>query len=74
VSGGARFFIGALAGNSDVKIKLVLTDSATNEVIGSPIISKQSGAMSGAWSMGSTGRNLVDYIIDISERYLTNNY
>lgn len=74
VSGGARFWIGAMAGSSDVKLRMTLRDAKTNKVIGSPVISKQTGGMTGAWSMGATDKNLVDYIVDISKQYLINNY
>jgi len=74
VSGGARFWIGAMAGSSDVKLRMTLKDAKTGKVIGSPVISKQTGGMTGAWSMGTTDKNLVDYIVDISKQYLINNY
>lgn len=74
VSGGARFWIGAMAGSSDVKLRLTLRDARTKKVIGSPVISKNTGGMAGAWSSGATDRNLVDYIVDISKQYLINNY
>lgn len=74
VSGGARFWIGAMAGESKIQLRLIIKDVQKNKVIGTPVISKNTGGMSGAWSGGATDRSLVDYIVSIAEQYLINNY
>lgn len=74
VSGGARLWAGAFAGNSSIKLKLTIRDNDSNTVIGSPVIYKESNSMAGAWSGGESDQNLVGYVVDISEQYLKNNY
>jgi curli biogenesis system outer membrane secretion channel CsgG len=73
VSGGARFFAGALAGESSVAMVLELKDAATGAVIANPRIERAAGAMAGAWSIGATDRNLMDYIAEIAGQYLQDN-
>lgn len=74
VSSGARFWLGALMGESYIDLDLKLTDSATGQIIANPRVQKNAGAMGGAWSIGATDRNLLDYITDIAHHYLEVNY
>ncbi|MCF6255596.1 MAG: hypothetical protein L3J98_07040 [Gammaproteobacteria bacterium] len=72
ISGVARFWAGAYAGYSHIKLKLTIKDADTNAIIGSTVISKEANA--GAWSTGVSDAQLVDYIVEVSEQYLRNNY
>jgi hypothetical protein len=74
ISPGARFWLGAMMGESFIDLDLKLTDSATGQIIASPRVQKSAGAMGGAWSIGATDKNLLDYITDIAHRYLEANY
>jgi hypothetical protein len=74
VSGGARFWAGAFAGESSIDVDLRLTDSATNEVIAKPRITRDAGAFTGAWSIGKSDENLHDYIAHIIHQYMSSNY
>jgi len=74
ISRGARFWLGAFMGESFIDLDLKLTDSATGQVIATPRVQKNAGAMGGAWSIGATDQNLLDYITDIAHRYLEVNY
>ncbi len=74
VSGGARFFAGAFAGGSEVEMDLNLVDKDTGESVGKPRISREAGAIAGAWSIGKSDDNLLDYIVEISHQYLLMNY
>jgi len=74
ISGGARFWGGALAGESHIDMDLKLVDAGSGEVVGAPRINKASGAFGGAWSVGASDRNLLDYIVAISQKYLVANY
>jgi hypothetical protein len=74
VSGGARFWAGAFAGDSHIDMDLKLVDASTEEVVGAPRINIGSGGMGGAWSVGATDRNLLDYVAAISNQYLVANY
>ncbi len=70
VGGGARFWLGAMAGDSTIDVDLQLVDKATGRAIAKERIAKSSGGMSGAWSMGATDKNLTQYVIDIANAYL----
>jgi len=74
VGGGARFFAGALAGNSTISMNLKLIDAASGEVVGNPTIDMSANAMSGGWSVGATDKNLLNYVADVSAQYLKDNY
>ena len=74
VSGGARFWVGAMAGESSIDMNLRLTDKASGKVIANPRIARSAGAMSGAWTFGATDQNLLRYIVDISNQYLVENF
>lgn len=74
VSGGARFWVGALAGGSNIDIDLRLIDSSTNNVIAKPRIAKTAGAMTGGWSIGKSDKNLHDYVAHIVYEYFSANY
>jgi len=70
VGGGTRFFTGGFAGESSVDMDLELKDAATGTVIAKPRIVRSASAMGGAFSIGATDRNLLDYIADIAGQYL----
>lgn len=72
ISGGTRFLAGTYAGYSHIKLKLTIKDADTNAIIGSPVISKEANV--GAQSTGVSDAQLVDYIVEVSEQYLRNNY
>jgi len=74
VSGGARFWAGALAGQSSIALKLTIKDATTGQIIGSPIIEKAAGSFAGAYTIGSSDTNLINYVADITAQYLKNNY
>jgi len=74
ISGGARFFLGIMMGESFIDMDLKLTDSVTGQVIATPRIRRSADAWGGTWSIGATDRNLLDYITDIVHRYLEVNY
>ena len=52
---------------------LELKEAATGTVIAKPRIVRNANAMAGAWSVGATDRNLMDYIADIATQYLQDN-
>jgi hypothetical protein len=72
ISGGPRFWIGPLAGNSGVLIKVKFTDAATGQVIAEPEFYQHANAWGGAMSVGGTdnamlvreGALIADYIKD----------
>jgi len=74
ISGGARFWAGGLAGDSNIDMNLKLVDAETGAEVAKPRLSLKSGGMMGGWSVGATDRNLLGYIADVSHEYLKNNY
>ncbi len=74
VSGGARFFIGALAGDSSIDVDLVMTDPTTTEQVAKPRIMRNADSVVGALSIGKSDRNLFDYIATIAYQYMKDNY
>ncbi len=74
VSAGARFWIGAMAGESRIDMDLKIVDAQSGKEIASPRIMTTASAMGGGWSVGATDKNLLNYIADIAYQYLKNNY
>ena len=74
VSGGARFWVGAFAGKSNVDVDLKLTDKQSGQVVAGERINKSSDAMAGAWSIGSSDRSLPEYVVEIVLEYLARNH
>lgn len=58
VSGAKRFWFGAMAGRSIMKIDIKLTDPSTGSVVAQQELMGAPGSMSGAWSVGGTDRAL----------------
>lgn len=74
VGGGTRFFGGVFTGGSFIDMDIVLIDSDSGTSIGSARISRNAGALAGAWSIGKSDQNLDDYIVSIVYEYLSDNY
>jgi hypothetical protein len=74
VSSGARFFAGALPGESNIDMDLVLTEQATGQPIAKTRINRNASAFTGGVSVGKTDQNLLDYIVSITYHYLTTYY
>lgn len=74
VSGGARFWAGGFAGDSQIDLDLTLTDSGTGEIIAKSRVARGAGGIAGAWSIGKSDRNLHDYIAAIVYEYLSASY
>ena len=74
ISGGARFWAGAWAGDSHIDMRLRLIDATTGELIGSPRVRMDAGGLAGAWSIGKSDQNLDEYIVSIVYEYLEGAY
>jgi hypothetical protein len=74
VSGGARFWAGALVGDSSIDMDLAITDQGTGQQVAKPRITRNADAMTGGWSIGKSDQNLLDYIASIAYEYMTVNY
>jgi hypothetical protein len=58
VSGAARFWVGAMAGSSDMSVKLTFADSSTGKVVREKLLSSANNPFGAAWSFGSSDRSL----------------
>jgi hypothetical protein len=58
VGGGARFWLGAMAGKSDMLFNVTLVDAGTGAEIGKSSIGQDSNPFGGAWTMGGTDRSV----------------
>ncbi len=74
VSGGARFWVGAFAGDSNIDLDLKISEEEGGEVIAAPRIQRDADAMAGGWSIGKSDDNLHDYIAFITREYFETNY
>lgn len=74
VSAGARFWAGAFLGDSSIDLDLVLMDKESGRLIANQRVNKNANAMAGAWSIGSSDKNLLDYVVDIAYQYLVDNH
>lgn len=74
VSGGARFWVGALAGDSYIDMDLALVNQGTGEEIAAVPIRRDADAMTGGWSVGKSDQNLDEYVASIVHEYLKKSY
>lgn len=63
VSTGARIWVGAMAGDSDLVMHVDYYDSATGEVIASPDFSRGNNSFSGNMSYGQSDNRVRDAIV-----------
>ncbi|MBF0199306.1 MAG: DUF4410 domain-containing protein [Planctomycetes bacterium] len=63
ISGAARFWVGAMAGNSDIILKVTYRDSSTGQVIANPQFSSKGNAWAGGWSMGASDNQVRDNVV-----------
>jgi hypothetical protein len=74
VSGGARFWAGALAGDSYVVMKLRIVEQPSGTVIAEPEFYQRAAAMSGAWTIGGQDKDMMHRIVLLTNQYLQSNY
>ncbi len=74
VSGGARFWAGALAGDSYVVMKLRITEQPSGVLVAEPEFYQRAAAMSGAWTFGGQDKDMMHRIALITKQYLLDNY
>jgi hypothetical protein len=70
VGTGARIWAGAMAGSSQVLMKLRITDKATGAVIAEPEFYQRANAWGGAYSAGSTDNDMLGRLTDLVSAYL----
>ena len=74
VSSGARFWVGGMAGDSNIDMDLILVEEETGNKVGAARIQRSASGMKGGWSVGATDKALPDLIVDIAYQYMSHNY
>jgi hypothetical protein len=74
VSGGARFWAGAFAGDSYVVIRLKIVEQPSGTVVAEPEFYQRAAAMSGAWTFGGQDKDMLHRIVLLMDHYLQANY
>lgn len=74
VSGGARFWVGGMAGDSTIDMDLQLTEQGSNATIAKVRVGRTAGGQSGGWTVGKSDRDLYLYVSAIAGQYLQDNY
>ena len=74
VSGGARFWAGALAGDSYVVMRLRILEQPSGNLIAEPEFYQRAAAMSGAWTIGGQDKDMMHRIVLLTNKYLLTNY
>lgn len=59
ISGGARFWAGAMAGSSRVLVRMKLVDQATGAVVAEPEFYQHAKGMAGAWTFGAADKSML---------------
>lgn len=72
IDGGARFFVGALAGSSDVVLTVKYVDADTGQVIAAPHFHAHSAARRGF--MGISDNEMLNRVAALVQSYTENNY
>jgi hypothetical protein len=74
IGGAARFWAGALAGDSYVVIKVRFVEKPGDKVLAEPEFYQRAAAMSGAWTFGAQDNDMLHRIIVLTNHYLEANY
>ncbi len=74
ISGGSRFWAGAMAGDSAVVVSVIYRDKETGEVIANPEFYQHANAMGGAWSIGGTDNAMLNRMAGLITDFTVRNF
>lgn len=74
VSGGARFWAGAFAGDSYVVMKFKFVEQPSGKQLAEPEFYQRAAAMSGAWTFGGQDKDMLHRVVALANHYLEANY
>jgi hypothetical protein len=63
ITGGTRFWLGPMAGGSDMLVQVIYRDGQSGEIIADPQFAAGNNAWSGSWSMGATDNQMRDSVV-----------
>lgn len=70
---GARIWAGAMAGSSQVLMRVKISDKQTGELIAEPEFYQRANAWGGGYSAGRTDNDMLSRIADLMASYLSGN-
>ena len=73
IGGGARFWVGAMAGSSAVLMQVTFVDQGTGAVLASPEFYRSANAMGGQWSFGASDNMMLTMIVQDIITYVVSN-
>ena len=74
IGGGARFWVGAMAGASYVTLKFRMTEQPSGRLIAEPEFFQRASAMSGAYTLGGQDNDMLQRVVTLVSGYLSTNY
>jgi len=74
IGGGARFWVGPLAGSSAVIMKVKYIDKASGKLIAEPEFFQRAAAWSGAFTVGGQDNAMLARIVTLVADYTSRNY
>ncbi len=74
ISGGSRFWAGAMAGDSAIVVSVVYRDKETGEIVASPEFYQHANAMGGAWSIGGADNAMLNRMAGIIAEFTQANF
>ena len=74
IGGGARFWAGAMAGDSAIVVTVVYRDKESGDVIARPEFYQHANAMGGAWSVGGTDNAMLNRMAGKITEFTVNNF
>ena len=74
IGGGARFWVGPIAGSSAVIMKVKYIDKASGKVISEPEFFQRAAAWSGAFTIGGQDNAMLARIVTLVADYTSRNY
>ena len=73
IGGGARFMAGAMAGNSNVRLRVTFRNAKTGAVVAEPEFYRVGNAMAGAWTVGGSDNVMLDNLAREVSAYVRQN-
>ena len=70
VGGAARFWVGGLAGRSNMTLHVKVVDAVTGKVVAEKDIDEDTNPIAGAWSLGASDRGLPEKVGSLIAQYV----
>jgi hypothetical protein len=74
IGGGARFMVGAMAGNSAVSMEISFKEAETGQEIAKPVIYQRANAMVGSMSVGGADNAMLNRVAQMMTDYIKSNF